>query len=92
MSIEADPYIDKSFWYLSILGVLPDFQGKGFGPGLIRSILERTDSLKIPTYLETFTPRNMSFYKRLGYHEIKSFAEPTVNARYWLMIREPVNA
>jgi len=92
MSAKAEPFIGKNFWYLSIVGILPEFQGQGLGPGLIKNVLKKTDALKVSTYLETFTPRNMTFYKRLGYQEIKSFNEPTTKAEYWLMIREPSNA
>ena len=91
MSAKAEPFIDKNFWYLSIVGILTEFQGQGFGPGLIENVLKKTDTLKIPTYLETFTPRNMTFYRRFGYQKIKSFYEPTTKAEYCLMIRQPLN-
>ena len=83
---------DESDWYLSILGVLPEHQGQGLGPGLIRPVLDKTDRLGVATFLETFTPRNMSFYKRLGYDEQASFVEPFTRSRYWLMRRLPPEA
>ncbi len=89
MSVNAEPFIGNDFWYLSIVGVRPEFQGQGLGAGLIRDVLKRADTLQVSTYLETFTSRNMTFYKRLGYKEVKSFHEPTTKAEYWLMIREP---
>jgi len=89
MSEKAASCIGKEYWYLSIVGILPEFQGKGFGSKLIKSVLKKTDAIKAPTYLETFTSRNMSFYNRLGYQEIESFYEPTTKAEYWLMAREP---
>ena len=88
MSEKAISFIDERSWYLSIIGILPDFQGQGLGIGLVKNILERTDKLGIPTYLETFTPRNITFYHRLGYKAVKYFHEPTVDAEYWLMIRD----
>jgi len=33
-------------------------------------------------YLETFSPRNIKFYERAGFHAIASFLEPTTRARY----------
>ena len=89
MSAKAEPLIGDDFWYLSIIGILPKFQGQGLGPGLITNVLEKTDSLNVSTFLETFTPRNIPFYERLGYREVQSFDEPTTKATYWLMIREP---
>ena len=91
MSEKAIPLIDERSWYLSIIGILPEFQGQGLGVGLVKHILERTDRLGIPTYLETFTSRNITFYKRLGYDAVKCFHEPTVDAEYWLMIRDVGN-
>ncbi len=89
MSSKSEPVIDNNAWYLSIVGILPAFQNKGYGPGLITNILAKTDQLKRSTYLETFTPRNMSFYQRLGYQVVDCFIEPTANSKYWLMLRGP---
>ena len=87
MAEKAAPLIDENSWYLSILGILPGPQGQGLGGGLVSGILEQTDRLGIPTYLETFTARNMPFYARLGYQVVERFREPTVGADYWLMAR-----
>ncbi len=89
MSMKAESYIGKEYWYLSIVGILPEFQRMGFGPELIQGVLKKTDAIGAATYLETFTPGNMTFYERLGYKEASSFYEPTTRAEYWLMIREP---
>lgn len=90
MSSAAEPHVDDSFWYLSIVGISPEFQGKGLGAPLITPVLEKTDALKVPTFLETFTPRNMSFYRHLGYEAAASFLEPVTRTEYWIMIRLPV--
>jgi GNAT superfamily N-acetyltransferase len=66
MSYEAEPLISKNSWYLSIVGVLPEFQKQGLGTNLIQNVLEKTDNLEVPTYLETFTPGNMIFYVNLA--------------------------
>ena len=89
MSARAEPFITADHWYLSIVGVLPRYQGQGLGAGLIRKVLTMTDRLQVPTYLETFTPGTMKFYGRLGYREAASFPEPITGAAYSLMIREP---
>lgn len=89
MAEKAAPLTGDGFWYLSIVGILPAYQGQGLGNGLIRPILDKTDSLDAPTYLETFTPRNMKFYERLGFRSAGLVHEPTTDADYRLMIREP---
>lgn len=90
MSNAAQPLTADEDWYLSILGILPECQGKGLGGDLIRPILEMADSAGVSTFLETFTPRNMSFYERLGYTTAGSFLEPVTESKYWLMRRTPV--
>ena len=87
MSERSASLVEQDAWYLSIVGILPEFQGRGLGVGLVRPVLKETDRLGISTYLETFTPRNMSFYERLGYKAVGSFYEPTAAADYWLMVR-----
>lgn len=80
--------IEENVWYLSILGVLPAFQGQGLGDGLVESILEKTDQLAVSTYLETFNPRNITFYNRMGYRVATRFDEPVTDADYRLLTRE----
>ncbi len=89
MSAGSAPIIDDLSWYLSIVGIDPKFQGKGMGASLITPVLEKTDPLGVPTWLETFTPRNMSFYRGLGYKAVASFMEPLTQTEYWIMVREP---
>ena len=87
MSKNAESLIGEDDWYLSIVGVNPEYQGQGLGKKLIEPILSESDSLNIDTYLETFTPRNMTFYQRLGYEEVGNFFLPITNASYSIMKR-----
>ncbi len=61
-------------WYLSVLGVEPDFQGMGIGSRLIAPILERARLAGLPCYLETGTELDVAFYCKNGfkvaYHEV----------------------
>ena len=88
MSERAESVVPERSWYLSIVGVSPKLQGQGLGKELIKPVLEKTDSLGVASYLETFTRKNMSFYQRLGYQEISAFVEPLTNSQYWVMVRE----
>lgn len=87
MDANAEPLVDEDAWYLSIVGILPEFQNQGLGASLILPVLEASDREGVSTYLETFTPRNKSFYARLGYEDAGSFAETVTGASYSLMIR-----
>ncbi len=92
MSGKSDPLVDERAWYLSIIGILPEFQGQGLGIGLVESILQKADEIGVSTYLETFTPRNLTFYNRLGYQAIECFHEPATDASYWIMVRNSSSA
>ena len=87
MSAQSDARIAADDWYLSIVGILPEFQNRGFGGALLCNALAETDRLGVATYLETFTPRNEAFYERLGYRVTARFEEPTIGASYALMHR-----
>lgn len=88
---KAQGMVPTESWYLSILGVAPEMQGNGLGGTLITPVLEKADALGVPTYLETFSSRNIKFYQRLGYMEIGSFLETLTSSEYWIMSRMPQN-
>ena len=46
MSERSASVVDDRYWYLSIVGVLPEYQGKGLGPGLVNAVLAQTDSTR----------------------------------------------
>jgi len=64
---------DEEHWYLSTFATRPDRQGQGLGGRVITAMLERSDQLGIPTYLESSNPRNHAFYLRHGYEDRGEF-------------------
>jgi GNAT superfamily N-acetyltransferase len=54
-------------WYLPLIGVDPACQGKGYGHALMAHVLARCDRERMPAYLESTNPRNMSLYLRHGF-------------------------
>jgi GNAT superfamily N-acetyltransferase len=81
--------VPQPHWYLAILGVEPELQGRGIGGALMRPILERCDSAALPCYLETQKQRNVPFYERHGFRVVVEVDEPTSGIRFWTMLREP---
>ncbi|MEY8841093.1 GNAT family N-acetyltransferase, partial [Cribrihabitans sp. XS_ASV171] len=79
--------VDPTDWYLSILGLDPARQGQGRGAALVAPILARADAAGVACYCETFTPRNMSFYERLGFASAGRFHEPVTGSDYHVMRR-----
>ena len=61
---------DEPHWYLPLIGVDPAYQGKGHGDALMAFALDRCDRDKLPAYLESTNPRNMSLYRRHGFEAL----------------------
>ncbi|MCP4722775.1 MAG: GNAT family N-acetyltransferase [Desulfobacteraceae bacterium] len=88
MSDKSREVVSEKYWYLSILGVTPKLQGKGLGLDLVMPVLKKIDKLGAATYLETFIPENIGFYKGMGFYEAKTVHEPVTDADYTIMIRD----
>jgi GNAT superfamily N-acetyltransferase len=84
----AERHVPANAWYLSIIGVHPSAQGKGLGEELLRPTLQEATDRAVSCYLETFTPRNLRFYNRLGFASVAEYREPTTGASYVIMRRD----
>ena len=62
---------DRDHWYLLGLAARRDRQGQGLGGQLLRFGLERVDAARMPAYLESSNPRNISLYERHGFRVTK---------------------
>lgn len=68
-------------WYLAVLGVDVNRQGKGLGSILMKHALARVDAERMPAYLESSNQRNIPFYERHGFEvigRIQSGTSPVV--------------
>jgi len=88
MSDQSAGIVADDAWYLSILAVAPASQGQGLGRQLLAPTLAAADGAGVPCYLETFTPRTLAFYERLGFMTHRVIAEPTTRSDYAIMIRD----
>lgn len=79
--------VPSGAWYLSIIGILPSAQGRGLGAALLAGTLAEASAAHIPCYVETFAPRNLRFYERLGFRRTAEHLEPTTNKSYVIMQR-----
>lgn len=57
-------------WYLPLIGVDPAHQGEGHGHALMAHALAQCDRERMPAYLESTNPRNMSLYLRHGFEPL----------------------
>jgi len=72
-------------WYLAVLSVSPESQGKGHGSALIRPGLEKADEQGVGAYLETQRESNVGFYERFGFELVEKIE--VEGQPLWLMWR-----
>ncbi len=79
---------DEPHWYLPMIGVEPNAQGRGLGGALMRHAVARCDHEAAVAYLESSNPRNITLYERHGFEvmgKIQVGAGPVVTP----MLRRP---
>lgn len=82
-------YMPEPHWYLLIVGVDPELQGRGRGSALVAEGLARADEANAPCYLETSEERNLAFYERHGFKVIETAPLGKDGPPGWGMRREP---
>ena len=74
-------------WYLFLLGVDPQHQGKGYASKLLREMLSRIDEEGLPCYLETEVEKNVPIYEHFSFNVIDEFIVPNTMVKIWAMLR-----
>eukprot|EP00871_Galdieria_phlegrea_P001987 jgi/Galph1/278/GphlegSOOS_G5088.1 len=64
--------------FLSMLGVRPDFHGRGIGKCLLQTVSLISLELDLPIYLETSVPRNVELYEHFGYQVLERLKRPVI--------------
>jgi ribosomal protein S18 acetylase RimI-like enzyme len=54
-------------YYLSVLGIVPEFQGRGLGAMLLAPTIEQARRESLSLYAESTNPNNLAFYERQGF-------------------------
>lgn len=88
MAPVAERLVPPEAWYLSIMGIAPSAQGRGAGANLLAPTLAQARDARVACFLETFTPRNLPFYGRLGFRALVTSHEPTTGSAYVVMLRD----
>jgi ribosomal protein S18 acetylase RimI-like enzyme len=63
----AEFHPEEPHWYLSLMGVDPVCRGQGYGSSLLSHALSVCDKDRLPAYLESTSPANLSLYERHGF-------------------------
>jgi ribosomal protein S18 acetylase RimI-like enzyme len=77
-------------FYLFVLGVDPELQGRGLGGRLLGQLTERADRLGLPCYLETDKASSVRLYERHGFGVQRDVSEDGLGVRFWTMLRQEI--
>ncbi|NVM35526.1 MAG: GNAT family N-acetyltransferase [Candidatus Lokiarchaeota archaeon] len=80
--------VPSRHWYFFVIGVDPNFQGKGFASSLIKPMLARIDKEQLRCYLDTNNEKNVGLYQHFGFKVLKKYQIPGTNVINWSMSRE----
>jgi ribosomal protein S18 acetylase RimI-like enzyme len=75
-------------WFLQMIGVKPEYQGKGYGGRLIRPVLDRIDKEGLACYLETQDDRDVPLYEHYGFKIIDESIIPGTDLISRAMLRD----
>jgi ribosomal protein S18 acetylase RimI-like enzyme len=89
--IETSHPKEPPHYYLAVLGVEPELQGRGFGSALMQPVLRRCDRERVPAYLESSKRRNVVLYERHGFRVVEELKLPKGGPPMWRMWREPAS-
>ncbi|MFX0001353.1 MAG: hypothetical protein ACFE9Q_14400 [Candidatus Hodarchaeota archaeon] len=81
-------HLPLNYWYLSIIGINPLYQGKGFSRVLFNSMFNQIDEQELPCFLDTNNKKNLLIYKRFGFRIVEEYQIPETNVINWAMIRK----
>ncbi|MCJ7769665.1 MAG: GNAT family N-acetyltransferase [Dehalococcoidales bacterium] len=81
--------VPTKHWYLLLLGVDPQHQGKGYAGKLLNEMFTVIDVEGLPCYLETESSQNVSMYQHFGFNVIDEFIVPDTMVKIWAMLRKP---
>jgi GNAT superfamily N-acetyltransferase len=73
---------DEPHWHLTLIAVDPVKCGRGYGAALMSHALDICDRDRLPAYLESTNPANLSLYKRFGFELLAEVRVGELPARY----------
>jgi ribosomal protein S18 acetylase RimI-like enzyme len=82
---------EPAHYYLPVLGIEPEFQGRGFGGALLQPVLARCDRDRMGAYLESSKRRNVALYERHGFRVVEELELPKAGPPIWRMWRDPAD-
>jgi GNAT superfamily N-acetyltransferase len=88
MSRIHERHAPSRYWFLHVIGVEPDLQGKGYAATLLRPMLARIDGEQLPCYLDTEDEKNVPLYQHYDFKIREEAIIHGTEVRLWAMLRE----
>ena len=79
---------EEPCYFLQLVGVVPEVQGRGLGARLLTAVLDRCDATGVPAYLEATSHGNRRLYERHGFEVTGRITVPR-GPTLWPMWRAP---
>ena len=92
LAIGDEPHrrdVRPDHWWVMVLGVAPEAQGKGLARALLEPVMHRADAAGQQCYLETANPANITFYERMGFQRITELVHPQSGLRLYTFGHDP---
>lgn len=80
---------DQEFIYIWFIGLKKTEQGRGVGSAMLQEIIDVSNKEQIPVYLETYTERNLNFYKKHGFEVYHISPEEIFDFKLYFLRRLP---
>ena len=81
-------HVPSAHWFLMIIGVSPEFQGKGHATIQLAPMLAKIERQHVPCYLDTELEKNVTLYQHFGFRVVDDREIPDTGVRSWGMLRE----
>lgn len=80
-------YAAEPHYYLSLIGIAPEAQGKGRASLLMKPMLAQADAERASVYTETMSPSNVPLYEHYGFVCQEQWDVPGTALRIWALYR-----
>jgi GNAT superfamily N-acetyltransferase len=80
---------DQPSYFLDMVAVHPDAQGRGLGRQLVDHGVARAFADGVPAFLETGSPANVPMYEHLGFRVVEASEPPGGGPTVWFMRADP---
>lgn len=80
-------HISEPHWYLALIAVKSEYQGRGYASQLLIPMIKRIQNQGLSIYLETNSLKNVSLYEHFNFKVVEELKIQNTTIPHWSMIR-----